>query len=901
MPAQPDAHPPTDILRKFSLGKLAGESSATIQSHLEKCDTCREQVASLSGENAAGRSVTPMPDKPAGGLPPGGSSGPAASTVPGLPPALANHPQYEIVRELGRGGMGVVYLARNRQMDRLEVLKVMGQEVLAREGARQRFEREIKSAARLNHPNVVAAFSVLSLEGLLVFAMEYVEGEDLAEAVKKRGALPVANACYYAYQAALGLEHAREKGMVHRDIKPQNLILAREGKKHVVKVLDFGLAKANREKGEQHELTGEGKMLGTPHYIAPEQINDAATADIRADIYSLGCTLYCLLSGAAPFGGGSLFAILQAHHAKEAASLSEVRPEVPEALAAVVRKMMAKDPAQRYQTPGEVAQALVPFIKTAAPAGGSGQVPTAQVTAGPVAPGKTQPTSAAVKVWRSLDDPASAPRPPSRQAEPAPAGEQTDRKWLLIGGGVLAAVLLAVPFGLWLGGVFSTVKVKTDKGTLVVEVSQPGAEVYVDGEKVTVTWQDGGKKAEVQLNPGKYDVRVTKDGFTAVGQTVKLEENGRQVVAATLVAAPAPAPEAVPAPAPAVTPDRPPVPKASGDGEGPARITDAPAYRTDPEPPAPSDGSQPFFNGKDLAGWKGLAGYWHVEGGAIVGRSPTGQPAHTFLFTERTYKDFDLKFRVRRLDGVGNSGVQFRSQVKDAGRCVVVGPQCEIDSASFRFPPGSLLTEPDLKPLAEKARPAVTALYKDADFNEFHIRCVGKHVAIEVNGVTAVYGDFPSLPDEGVIALQLHGRMPTREVTFRDLQLTDVDANAVPEKPAEGKPSESRPAPNKVVVLAVVSHGAAGGRPGRVQFFSNGHLNAPDGPNTWVLHGGRNLVLRWPNKAAPGGAWLDTCKISNDGRTYTGKNQKGTPIKGTTVSGGDLAELLRHRPPATAE
>jgi hypothetical protein len=308
----------------------------------------------------------------------------------------------------------------------------------------------------------------------------------------------------------------------------------------------------------------------------------------------------------------------------------------------------------------------------------------------------------------------------------------------------------------------------------------------------------------------------------------------------------------------------------------------------------PSDGSQPFFNGKDLAGWKGLAGYWQVEGGAIVGRSPAGRPAHTFLYTEKTYKDFDLKFRVRRLDGVGNSGVQFRSLVTDAGRCVVVGPQCEIDSAKFQFPPGSLLTEPDLKPLAEKARPAVAARYKDADFNAFHIRCVGKHVDIAVNGVTAVYGNFPSLPDEGVIALQLHGRMPTLEVTFRDLELTPVDA-------AQQKPSESRPAANKVVVLAVVSHGAAGAPGRRVQFFSNGHLDAPNSPNTWVIRGDRNLILRWPNKGAPGGAWLDACRISNDGRTYIGKNQNGTRIIGTTVSGGDLAELLRHRPPVTAQ
>jgi serine/threonine protein kinase len=402
MTAEREAHPPADLLRQFGLGKLTGDSSATIQSHLEQCDTCRDQVAALSGDSfidrmraAAGRSVTPMPGKPVDNLRPRSPTEPGRPPVPGLPPELVNHLQYEVVKELGRGGMGVVYLARNRHMDRLEVLKVMGQEVLARGGARERFEREIRSAARLNHSNIVTAYSVLPLEGLLVFAMEYVEGQDLAEVVKARGPLPVANACYYAYQAALGLEHAREKGMVHRDVKPQNLILARDRKKHVVKVLDFGLAKATSEKGGQYELTGEGKMLGTPQYVAPEQIDDASTADIRSDIYSLGCTLFYLLTGSPPFGGTSLLAILHAHHSKEAASLSEVRPEVPPALAAVVRKMMAKDPAQRYQTPGEVAQALVPFVKAGAPSAAAGQ--------SPVAGGRS------AEVWKSLDEPAAVP------------------------------------------------------------------------------------------------------------------------------------------------------------------------------------------------------------------------------------------------------------------------------------------------------------------------------------------------------------------------------------------------------------------------------------------------------------------------------------------------------------
>ena len=173
----------------------------------------------------------------------------------------------------------------------------------------------------------------------------------------------MAHACYFIYQAALGLQHAHERGMVHRDIKPANLILAREGKKAVVKVLDFGLAKVTSEGQADSGLTREGQMLGTPDYIAPEQIRDAQSADIRADIYSLGCTLYYLLTGGPPFRGDHLWDLYQAHFSMDAGPLNLVRPEVPVELAAVVAKMMAKEPGRRFQTPGEVAQALTPFFK----------------------------------------------------------------------------------------------------------------------------------------------------------------------------------------------------------------------------------------------------------------------------------------------------------------------------------------------------------------------------------------------------------------------------------------------------------------------------------------------------------------------------------------------------------
>src|SRR5271168_3843517 len=238
-----------------------------------------------------------------------------------MPPGLADHPDYEVVRELGQGGMGTVYLAQNRLMGRNEVLKVVSSHLIKRRGVLERFLVEIRNAARLHHTNIVTAYSASRLGESIIFAMEYVEGLDLAKLVKAKGPLPVANACSYVHQAALGLQHAHEQGMVHRDIKPSNVMLARQANRAAIKVLDFGLAKVKSEGAVDGGLTYEGQMLGTPDFIAPEQTVDARKADIRADIYSLGCTLYYLLTGGPPFRATTVRELLMAHFDREARSL----------------------------------------------------------------------------------------------------------------------------------------------------------------------------------------------------------------------------------------------------------------------------------------------------------------------------------------------------------------------------------------------------------------------------------------------------------------------------------------------------------------------------------------------------------------------------------------------------
>ncbi|HVC99256.1 MAG TPA: protein kinase, partial [Pirellulales bacterium] len=369
--------PPDAVLADFGYGKIDAAGAESVNQHLETCYDCRQRVANLPGDSfvdrlraardakrddsAANFPVHPKPTEAWDGRAP--REIPRSSNDGAIPPELASHRDYELLKELGRGGMGVVYLARNRMMDRLEVLKVLSKALLDRPGALERFQQEIRSAARLAHPNIVAAYSVLQPGDLLVFAMEYVRGQDLSQVVKARGQLPVANAAFYTHQVALGLQHAHEKGMVHRDIKPNNLMLTVDGKKHVVKTLDFGLSKATSENGAEAALTKSGQILGTPDYVAPEQTLAANKADIRADIYSLGCTLYHLLSGGPPFQESSLYGILEAHQKRDPRPLNLVRPDVPVELAAVVTKMMAKVPAKRYQTPAEVARALAPFFK----------------------------------------------------------------------------------------------------------------------------------------------------------------------------------------------------------------------------------------------------------------------------------------------------------------------------------------------------------------------------------------------------------------------------------------------------------------------------------------------------------------------------------------------------------
>jgi serine/threonine protein kinase len=269
---------------------------------------------------------------------------------------------YLLLDRLGEGGMGQVFKAQHRHMGRTVALKLMRQEKLGSPEAVARFYQEVQAAARLTHPNIVIAFDAGMAGDVHFLTMEYIDGIDLLRLVRERGRLPVAQACDFIHQAALGLVHAQEQGMVHRDIKPSNLLVTR-GTPPVVKILDMGLARLGGGFENSRNLTRMGQVLGTPDYLAPEQALDARSVDIRADIYSLGCTLFFLLTGRTPFRAEALAELLMKHQMDPAPLLRTELPDAPPALESLLAQMMAKSPDDRPKTPAAVATALEPFAR----------------------------------------------------------------------------------------------------------------------------------------------------------------------------------------------------------------------------------------------------------------------------------------------------------------------------------------------------------------------------------------------------------------------------------------------------------------------------------------------------------------------------------------------------------
>lgn len=380
--------PSREELLGYLEGTIGEEEAARVAAHLAVCRKCDKTAEALEAQQpdtvvtALRQPVEPNPyaAEPAcqqalermQGL---GAGQPAAQSPMSPPPTIPVAHRatvlgdYELLARLGQGGMGKVYKARHTRLKRIVALKVLPKERLDNPEAIARFEREMEAVGRLEHANIARAHDAREIGGVRFLVMEYIDGLDLSEIVRRVGPLSIADACEVCCQTALALECSHENGLVHRDVKPSNLMLSRSGQ---VKLLDLGLAQIQGHppevKGEGRstnpELTGIGQVMGTPDYVAPEQVRESHTVDIRADIYSLGCTLYTLLAGQPPYGDGEYdtpMKKVEGHLHRKVPSIQRRRPDVPSGLVGLLSRMMAKEPDRRPATPGEVRDALAPL------------------------------------------------------------------------------------------------------------------------------------------------------------------------------------------------------------------------------------------------------------------------------------------------------------------------------------------------------------------------------------------------------------------------------------------------------------------------------------------------------------------------------------------------------------
>ncbi|RLS58667.1 MAG: hypothetical protein DWH91_01980 [Planctomycetota bacterium] len=350
--------PSLQQLSSYLHGNLSLDDLSTVKSHLQTCHVCESRLESLKSHPHADACQEDVSRKDDHGVaPPAGPVGPADASFAQLGP-------YALLEKLGQGGMGTVFKARHRKLDRIEAVKILLRQSLWEPQAVERFEREMRAVAKLDHPHIVRAHHAGEEQGQQYLVMEYVDGRDIGSLLKEFGRLTISDACEIVRQAAAGLQHVHEHGLVHRDIKPSNLIVSSKG---IVKILDLGLALIESEsEAQESDLTRTGQVMGTPKYMAPEQEHDSHLVDIRADLYSLGATLYHLLTGVPPFGGPRRTHDLRQRipqSSDQPSPIGDLRDDVPASLAVVVHRLLAKDPAERFTTPSELEVALRKFTK----------------------------------------------------------------------------------------------------------------------------------------------------------------------------------------------------------------------------------------------------------------------------------------------------------------------------------------------------------------------------------------------------------------------------------------------------------------------------------------------------------------------------------------------------------
>jgi serine/threonine protein kinase len=428
--------------------------------------------------------------------------------------------EYVVLDKLGAGGMGRVFRARHRRMDRIVALKVLPREALDSAQAVERFEREVRAAARLLHPNIVTAYDASIHEGIHYLVMEYVPGRDLGTLIREGGPLEIRHALDYAIQAARGLQFAHEQGIVHRDIKPANLLLSVHG---TVKILDMGLARVdegafNDSKATRVEgLTRTGQVLGTIDYMAPEQAEDVNAADARSDVYGLGCTLFRFLTGRPPYQADSVLRKLLAHREQAIPDVRDVRPEAPAELADLLQRMLAKLPEDR---PANMLQviSLLERIPAAAPPDHALLEPS------PPPPTGDEELSGFFSRVEGLPSTRKAARGASASSGPgrrARAARRRASPWLPLAASVLLLGAVAAP----LGGMYWA---RQRPATIDLEWTpnqRTDARLEFDGQPVAVPARGA---VTVSVGAGRRRVEILRRGFEPNQWDLELQPGERK-------------------------------------------------------------------------------------------------------------------------------------------------------------------------------------------------------------------------------------------------------------------------------------------------------------------------------------------------------------------------------------
>jgi len=507
----PTICPDCEQLQAYAAGRISDQTANTVADHIDECTDCQAALETIDDaedsvvirlrrapaqdryqDESNYQEAMARAEKALGAfLQPGGKQA-ADNTV--QTPDLKELGEYQILEKLGQGGMGMVYKALQTRLQRVVALKLLPKSRMDDEKAVARFDREMAVIGGLDHPNIVRATHAGEHDGISYLVMDYIDGLDLSEVARLCGPLPVSDACELARQATVALQYVHENNLVHRDIKPSNLMLTSDGQ---VKVLDLGLALLQEDQPAEGEVTDAGQAMGTADYIAPEQASDSHNVDIRADIYGLGCTLYRLLAGRAPYAGmqyKNAFEKMMGHARDPLPSITEFRDDLPERLVEVIQRMLSKDPNNRPATPSVVAEAMEPFAREADLPHlihwAETRAETLDGASAPAASGTEESVSPAA----IAED--NAPYARYRQTQPS---SRCRSRWPAVLVALAAAGMLAF------GAIFTVV---TNRGTLEIVPSDENVEVSIlrGGQEVRILDTKTGNT--VTLHAGEYALRV---------------------------------------------------------------------------------------------------------------------------------------------------------------------------------------------------------------------------------------------------------------------------------------------------------------------------------------------------------------------------------------------------------